>query len=93
MKGVVEKHENYAVLICQGKNKGQFIIDLDIADEIAKHSWNVNGIGAIRAKIKGQVIALQRFILGAKKGDRIASNRVKPNDMRRENLRLTKAGD
>lgn len=75
MKSVVEKYENHAVLICQGTYRGEFIIDLDVADEVAKHSWNINRGGFIKSKIKGQAVTLQRFILGAKKGDRIASNR------------------
>jgi len=64
---VVEKRENHAVLICKGTYKGEYIIDLDIADEIAKHSWNVNCGGFIKTKIKGQAVTLQRFILGAEK--------------------------
>lgn len=92
MKSVVEKRENYAILICQGTYKGKFVIDLDLADEVAKHSWNVNKAGVIRAKIKNEVITLQRFILGATEGDCVKRiSKQKPNDMRRDRYVLIKA--
>lgn len=92
-KNVVEKYENHAVLKCVGNYPVEFIIDLDRADEIAKHNWNVNKAYMLKTQINKETVTMQRFLTGGKKGDFVKRLKGEKNDMRRECFLLIKVGE
>ncbi len=86
------QHEDYAEVFLEGRHGGSVKIDLSDVEIITQHCWANKENRTAQTKINGEVIIMPRFLLNAKKGDRVICTGEK-FDFRRKNIHIIKVGE
>jgi len=58
-----------AKIMTTGTMQVELTVDDDLLEKISKHKWNVFKTGHVQSKIKGRIVRLQRFVMGAEDVD------------------------
>lgn len=74
--------------ICTTHNGKTFVVDAEDVARIDKHTWYITSRGYVATAIKGITIHLHRFLLNAPPGVQVDHINIRPNDCRKDNLRL-----